>query len=257
MIVAIDIGNSDIVMGIHLENSWKHVWRISSNLEMISAEYEIRLRHFFLENQIASSDVNGLILSSVVPLLTPTIVELCEKFFGESPVIITPEIIKRLPIQVNNPHEIGSDLVANAMAAYARVGKAVIVVDFGTALTFTSISNNGEILGVAIAPGVKTAMKSLSTNTAKLPEIPLEIPESVIGLDTVTALQAGIMQGYVGLVRHMIDQTKKEMQGDPKVLATGGLSFIFKPVHDSIDEILPYLTLDGLLAIKNAQEHTL
>ena len=150
-----------------------------------------------------------------------------------------------------NPHELGSDLAANAVGAYAHFKSALIVVDFGTALTFTSVDNRGKMLGVAIAPGVKTAMKSLSANTAKLPEIPLEIPAHTIGSNTIEAMQAGIMKGYVGLVKHMINETKNEIGGEVKVVATGGLSFIFQPLHETFDLIDPKLTLNGLLEISS------
>jgi type III pantothenate kinase len=185
-----------------------------------------------------------------VPELTANIKEVCDKLFVFNSFLITPDVIVKLKLgDVVRPNEIGSDLVANSVGANELYAKSAIVVDFGTALTFTSISANGHINGVAISPGVKTAMKSLSANTAKLPEIPLEIPQTTIGKNTVHALQSGIMQGYVGLVKHMISQISNEMETKPVVLATGGLSFIFKPLHDTIDELLPNLTLFGIKTI--------
>jgi len=189
-------------------------------------------------------------MSSVVPDLNETLLQVCSKLFSAKPFLIDGEVIAKLDLEIDNPYEIGTDLASNAVGAYTKYSQACIVVDFGTALTFTSVSGRGKILGVAIAPGVKTAMKALSSNTAKLPEIPLEIPEKLIGRNTVEAMQSGIMQGYVGLVKHMIEQTSKEMDETPKIIATGGLSFIFKPLHGLIDEINPHLTLDGVLAIR-------
>lgn len=249
MFVAIDIGNSDIVAAIRFEERWKYTWRTPSNIQVTSEDYESKLRDFFLENEIEITSLKGIMISSVVPDLTDVIARMCARFFGCEPIVLTPNIMANLPMKVNSPHEIGADLVCNAFGAFQQVGGSVIVVDFGTALTFTSVATHGEILGVAIAPGVKTAMKSLSSNTAKLPEIPLEIPDKVIGTDTVSALQAGIMQGYAGLVSHLIDKTKEEMQSDPYVIATGGLSFIFQPLSKRINEVNPLLTLDGLYAI--------
>ena len=149
---------------------------------------------------------------------------------------------------IDNPHEIGSDLVANAVAAHDRFRDNVVVVDFGTALTFTVIDKAGKILGVAIAPGVLTAMKSLVGNTALLPEIPLELPDSVIGKNTVHAMQAGIMYGYAGLVEGVLKRIRNEI-GKCKIISTGGLSQVMTPLHHLFDTIEPHLTLEGMKLI--------
>lgn len=248
MIIAIDIGNTDVVVGFY-DQEWKHIFRVSSNLEMEAAEYEKRLRVFLLEHNVPIAEIREVIISSVVPDLTPVILEVFDEFHEGDITVVDGELLKALSLGKINPYELGSDLAANAVGAYERFKESVIVVDFGTALTFTSVNAKGEILGVAIAPGVRTAMKSLSSNTARLPEIPLEIPSKILGNNTVEALQSGIMQGYVGLVRHMVDKVKTEMGGNPKVIATGGLSFIFKPLHDLFDEMDVNLTLDGLRVI--------
>lgn len=248
MIIAIDIGNTDVVVGFY-DEGWKHTFRVPSNLEMEAAEYEKRLRIFLLEERIELFGIEEVIVSSVVPDLTPVILEVFNQFKNGQITLVDGQLLKNLSLGKINPYELGSDLAANAVGAFDRFKQEVIVVDFGTALTFTSVSEKGEILGVSIAPGVRTAMKSLSSNTARLPEIPLEIPPKVLGNNTVEAMQAGIMQGYVGLVRHMVGQVKEEMGGAPKVIATGGLSFIFKPLHDLFDEMDVNLTLDGLKVI--------
>lgn len=252
MILAVDIGNTDVVIGVHDGSKWIHNWRTPSNLEMPASEYEAKLRYDFLESSLVSADVRGGVISSVVPGLTDRLADAVTRVIGNVPLVINPDVIEKLDLGVNvNPHQIGSDLVSNAVSAFARYKTNAIVVDFGTALTFTSIDENGKVMGVAISPGVRTSMKSLSRNTAKLPEIPLEIPEAVFGTNTINAMQAGIMQGYVGLVRHMVTETKKHHKNPPKVIATGGLSFVFKPLHDVFDEIDRDLTLNGLLIIKN------
>ncbi|MEP2023375.1 type III pantothenate kinase, partial [Reichenbachiella sp.] len=220
-----------------------------SNLEMEAAEYEKRLRAFLLEEGVPLPTIRQVILSSVVPDLTPVILEVFNQFYEGNITIVDGVLLTRLELGNINPFELGSDLAANAVGAFERFQQGVIIVDFGTALTFTSVNDQGQILGVAIAPGVRTAMKSLSSNTARLPEIPLEIPSKVLGNNTVEALQGGIMQGYVGLVRHMVQQVKIEMGGSPKVIATGGLSFVFKPLHDLFDAMDVNLTLDGLRMI--------
>lgn len=249
MIIAIDIGNTDVVVGFYEKEEWKHILRMPSNLEMDAPEYEKRLRVFLLEESIELFGIENVILSSVVPDLTPVILEVFAQFNEEQMVLVDGAVLQKLSLGSINPYELGSDLAANAVGAFKAYQQSAIVVDFGTALTFTSINEQGEILGVAIAPGVRTAMKSLSSNTAKLPEIPLAIPAKALGNNTVEAMQAGIMQGYVGLVRHMVAQIKSEMGGQPKVIATGGLSFIFEPLHDLFDEMDVNLTLDGLRAI--------
>ena len=250
MTIAIDIGNTDVVVGFY-DQEWKHIFRVPSNLEMEAAEYEKRLRVFLLEENVPVPTVKRVILSSVVPDLSPVILEVFNDFYEGNIQIVDGELLEQLSLGNIDPYELGSDLAANAIGAFERYKQEVIVVDFGTALTFTSVNSKGEILGVAIAPGVRTAMKSLSSNTARLPEIPLEIPSKVLGNNTVEALQAGIMQGYVGMVRHMVNQVKSEMEGKPKVIATGGLSFIFKPLHDLFDEMDVNLTLDGLRVISD------
>lgn len=251
MNLVIDIGNSDIVFALEEKLQYPYNWRIQSDRSKISAEYEIKLRQHFLESDINIEIIKTVSMSSVVPDLNEIILEVCRNLFDIEPFIIDGDVISKLDLKIDNPYEIGTDLASNAVGAYAKYGQACIIVDFGTALTFTSVSAEGKILGVAIAPGVKTAMKALSSNTAKLPEIPLEIPSKLIGRNTVQAMQSGIMQGYVGLVKHMVEMTSLEMKESPKVIATGGLSFIFKPLHEIIDEINPNLTLDGILAIRN------
>jgi type III pantothenate kinase len=155
----------------------------------------------------------------------------------------------QLPIDILNPFEIGSDLVANAAAAHFKYKKACIVVDFGTALTFTTISSTGKILGVSIAPGLKTAIRSLSQNTAKLFDVPLVMPTSALGKNTVTAIQSGILIGYEGLVRNMVLKIREEVQEECHAIATGGLSSIISPLHDFFHAVEPNLTLDGLRMI--------
>jgi type III pantothenate kinase len=165
-------------------------------------------------------------------------------------VVVGPDVYPRLEVRIDRPHEIGSDLVANAVAAYTKYRSNCIVVDFGTALTFTTVTARGHLLGVAIAPGLRTAIKALSQNTAKLPDVPLEMPTSAIGKNTIQAMQAGVLLGYVGLVESLVNHIRTEL-GDPacRAVATGGLSSIITPLKGVFHAIEPNLTLNGLRII--------
>lgn len=247
MVLAVDIGNSDITIGLYYQQDWKHLWRLSSAISSPELYYGIKMREHFFEAGLRVQDVEKIVVSSVVPGLTDRIVNVLRTLFEKSPIVLGPDVYSKLPIEVLNPYEIGSDLVSNALAAYMRFKRNCIVVDFGTALTFTTVSAKGSILGVAIAPGLKTAIKSLSQNTAKLFDVPLELPESALGKNTVHAIQAGILLGYEGLVISMLDRIKKELQDDQcATLATGGLSSIITPLKDQFTEVDPNLTLNGL-----------
>jgi len=249
MLLAIDIGNSDITVGLWKDGMWKFIWRISSRPDLPELYYGIKIRDHFLESAIESNAVKTVVLSSVVPALSERIRNVVRTLFEREPILLGPKIYNQLPIQVLNPFEIGSDLVANASAAYFEHKKPCIVVDFGTALTFTTISGTGEILGVSIAPGLKTAIKSLSQNTAKLFDVPLELPPSSLGKNTVTAIQSGIMFGYEGLVRNVVSKIRAELNTDCLVIATGGLSSHITSLKDLFYSIEPHLTLDGLRRI--------
>ncbi|WP_020527424.1 type III pantothenate kinase [Flexithrix dorotheae] len=246
MFLGIDIGNTNIVYGIFSGGEWLPQIRVETSLHKNASDYERHLRSEFLEQDIKKDQIQQVVISSVVPGITNTIEEMVHLFLGVQPFLLKPKNIRQLQLGIQNPSEIGSDLVANALAAVHKFKQACIVVDFGTALTFTVINDKQKILGVSIAPGIKTAMKALSSNTAQLPEIPLVLPDSAIGKNTVHAIQAGILVGYVGMVEHMIKEIKKEMPTDTKIIATGGLSSVLKPLAILFDEIDLHLTLKGL-----------
>jgi len=190
--------------------------------------------------------------SKLVPNLTKPISEIISSLFEHRIVIIGPSTFNKLKVSIDNPSEIGSDLVANAVAAVTKYNDACIIVDFGTALTFTTVTSNYEILGVAIAPGLKTSMSALHSKTAQLPEVPLSLPESVIGKNTVHAIQSGVLWGYVGLVKEMIGLIEKENGSKLKRIATGGLSSILYPLKEIFQDIDANLTLDGIRIIGRA-----
>ncbi|MBX2897501.1 MAG: type III pantothenate kinase [Cyclobacteriaceae bacterium] len=249
MLLALDIGNSDITVGLWKDNAWKHVWRISSRPDLPELYYGVKIRDYFFESGNAVDQVKTIVLSSVVPAMNDKMKNVSRSLFEKEPVILGPKVYASLPMQILNPFEIGSDLVANAAAAYFKYKQTCIVVDFGTALTFTTVSATGEILGVSIAPGLKTAIRALSQNTAKLFDVPLEMPASSLGKNTITAIQSGVLIGYEGLVKNMVAKIQTELNVPSIVIATGGLSSIITPLTKYFYSIEPHLTLDGLRLI--------
>jgi len=246
MVLSIDIGNTNIVFGVSDQNSWIKIWRIQTDWSKTADEYEVIFRTLFASSEISKSEINKTILSSVVPGLIRPFNEMLLHMLGHSPVLVEPSIYSKLPVDVLNPFEIGADIVADATAAFVRYGGPCMVIDFGTALTFTTISKEGKILGVAIAPGLLTALKSLKGNTAQLPDVQLVEPPSVLGGNTIHAIQSGVVFGFAGLVDSIVNRTEAELGGKLTVVATGGLSFILQNVSSKIQIIDENLTLDGL-----------
>lgn len=249
MQIIVDIGNTDAVFGLYDQTAWRSVWRTPARREESPESYEKRLRLWLLEANVSLSTVQSTVLSSVVPDLTPTMRAMLAELFGFAPVVVGPGIYPLLPIEILRPHEIGSDLVANALAAYTRYQRTCVVVDFGTALTFTTVSGEGKILGIAIAPGLRTAIRSLFANTAQLPEVPIEVPASALGTSTTHAIQAGVILGYEGLVRSIVSRIQTELNGDCMAVATGGLSGRIPSLQDIFTDIVPSLTLEGIRLI--------
>lgn len=249
MLLAIDIGNTNIVFGVYAENEWKKIWRIQTDARKTADEYEVIFRSLFTSGKICVKEIDKIILSSVVPVLNREFEDMLFKLLHQQPQLVRPEIFEQLPINVLNPYEIGSDLVANAMAAYCTYKSTCMVIDFGTALTFTTVSNEGTILGVAITPGLRTAIQALAGNTAQLPHVPPVLPPSVLGTNTIHAIQAGVVIGYTGLVDRIISQTEQTLKQPLTIVATGGLASIFAHELTQIEHIEPNLTLDGLRMI--------
>ncbi len=256
MYLAIDIGNSNIVVGCYASDSWQHIERFPTLVnESPAFFYKVKLTDYFLEKNIEFATIRRVILSSVVPELTEVFKSLSENLFRKPVLLIGPEVYPRLQLKIRNPYEIGADLVANAAAAQNLYGKDCIVVDFGTALTFTTVTGDGQILGVAIAPGLKTAIAALYQKTAQLPpDVPLHVPSSAIGKDTPHAIQSGILLGYEGLVRHLIANIRQEVGQHYIAIATGGLSGVLTNLKEDFDVINRELTLQGLIVIALATE---
>ena len=243
MLLAVDIGNTHIVFGVSHEDKWQNDWRIQTDPRKTADEYEVIFRSLMMAGNISRPDVENIILSSVVPSLVRPFGEMFQSLFEHAEIIVvSPDIYGFLPLKILNPYEIGADLVANAVAAYKKFGKLTTVVDFGTALTFTTIGENAEIKGVAIAPGLQTAVAALAGKTAQLPSVHLAAPPSVLGVNTTQAIQSGIVYGFSGLVDAILERTEKE-------LATGGLSSVIAPFSKYIKHVDVRLTLDGLVQI--------
>jgi type III pantothenate kinase len=251
MLLVIDIGNTNIVFGIHSGTDWSSHWRIQTDTKKTADEYEVIFRTLISNGQVSPDSLTSVVLSSVVPTLVQPFIDMLNNFLNLQPVILGPELYDRLPIDVLNPYQIGSDLVANSLAAYTVYGEFTMVIDFGTALTFTTIGENGKILGVAIAPGMNTVVNALAGKTAQLPRVHLVPPPSVLGKNTMHAMQAGIVLGYSGLVDSIIKRTENELRTKLTVVATGGLSTVMAPLIPAIQHIEPLLTLNGLKLVKD------
>jgi len=252
MLLAIDIGNTNIVFGVNEAKTWKNQWRIQTDHLKTADEYEVIFRSLLNAGKICHTNINEIIFSSVVPSLVHPFTEMLYGLFpGAKQNIVNPKIYGNLPVKVLNPYQIGADLVANSVATFQKYGPLSMVVDFGTALTFTTIGKNAEIQGVAIAPGLQTAVESLAGKTAQLPQIHLTPPPSVLGENTIHAIQSGVVFGFTGLVDSIIERTEEEMNEKLKVIATGGLSPVVAPLTKNVKTIEPMLTLDGLVAINS------
>lgn len=257
MFLSIDAGNSNIVFGLYDAESkhWKYEYRVETRFNLLESELEGAMHLYFLENNLHKSQITTVGISSVVPEINGLLIQFCKLYIGLDPYLISGKSYKKLEVSTTKPNEIGSDLMANAVAAYHKFRCACIIVDFGTALTFTVIDSKGKMMGVNIVPGIKTAIKSLNTNTSKLPEVSLDWPDSAIGKNTVHSIQAGILYGYSGLVKGMIESIKEEIPKETfKIVATGGLSSILVNLKERFDVLDRDLTLEGIRLIT---EHNL
>jgi type III pantothenate kinase len=254
MLLAIDIGNTNIAFGIYLNGDWGAHWRIRTVPDQMPDEYAVLFRELFRDAGMHLEEVNQAVMSSVVPPVTDALTRMLEQHMTKPPIVVGPGVRTGIRIRTDNPSEVGADLVANAVAAYARYKQNCIVVDFGTALTFTAVASPGDLLGVAIAPGLNAAASALSRNTAQLPRVQLAPPPTAIGRNTVHSIQSGVVFGYIGLVETLITRMRREMDGQALAVATGGLARVIAPLSTEFTAIEPWLTLDGLriIADRNA-----
>lgn len=246
MILVFDVGNTNIVMGVYRKGQLIKHWRIRTDNQRTCDEYGVLIKSLFDFDNLKMEDVEALVMSSVVPSLMLELEWMSHKFFSCRPLQVGPGIKTGLAIKYENPREVGADRVVNAVAAYHKYGGNLIIVDFGTATTFCVVNEKGEYLGGAIAPGIKISTEALFARAAKLPRVEMIKPRSLIGKNTVSSMQAGIVYGFVGQVEGIINRMKKELDFEPKVVATGGLAKIIARETDTIDVIDDFLTLDGL-----------
>lgn len=250
MILTLDIGNTNIKIALFNGAEVAGYWRVSTNRSSSSDEYGMLMLDMFAHAGFDAKDVEGIMMSSVVPSINFTIEHMCRTYFGMMPTTVAPGVKTGINIKYENPRELGSDRIANAVAAYELYGGPVITIDFGTATNFGVISEKGEFLGGAICPGIKLAAEALTEHAAKLPRFELEKPDEVIGRNTITNMQSGIVYGYIGQIEYLIKRMKKELgREDTKVVATGGLALLVSGESDAIDVLDGLLTLKGLRII--------
>ncbi|MCD6582986.1 MAG: type III pantothenate kinase [Desulfuromusa sp.] len=246
MLLVIDIGNSNTVLGIYDQQNLKNNWRIGTDKDRTVDEYAMLINNLFQLSGLQFSGLDDVIVSSVVPPMLDTIEGLCQQYFKLKPYVVGPGMKTGMPIQYDNPREVGADRIVNAIAAYERSKCGLIVVDFGTATTFDVISPDGSYQGGAIAPGVGISADALFERASKLPRVEFSRPDQVIAKNTVNSMQSGIFFGYVGLVEGIVSRMKKELLERPKVIATGGLAAPISTATNCIDQVEPFLTLEGL-----------
>lgn len=249
MILVVDVGNTNIVLGIYEDKELLHHWRLSTNRSATADEYGMMMYNLFHHAGITLNQVEGVIISSVVPPLMFVLESLCLKYLKKSPLIVGPGIKTGLNIRYENPREVGADRIVNAVAAIELYGSPCIVVDFGTATTFDYIDENAQYVGGAVAPGIGISTEALYQRAAKLPRIELVKPKSVVGRNTIASMQAGIIYGFAGQVDGIVDRIRQEFRTEPKVVATGGLAELIFAESRTIQQVNPLLTLQGLQLI--------
>ena len=255
MLLSIDIGNSMVTLGVFNREQLVTTLRLASDNRRLDDEYGLLITNLLNINGVEPSQINDICLCSVVPPLTAIFEQVCRNYFGVEPLTVTAGVRTGLQITYDNPRDVGSDRIVDAVAAIQLYGPPVIVVDFGTATVFDAVSRDGVYLGGAIAPGINVAAEALFLNTSQLRRVELTAPKSAIGQNTSTALQSGLVFGYAGLVDGIVARFKEELGQDAKVIGTGGLAEIISKETDIFDAINPELTLVGLRLVYEMNQH--
>ena len=250
MLLVIDVGNTNIVLGVYDHEHLVGHWRISKDRVRTTDEYGVIIMNlFFHDRKVNVSDITSIIISSVVPPLMPTLEHVCLRYFNVKPLIVGPGTKTGMAIKYDNPREVGADRIVNAVAAFEKYGGPSIIIDFGTATTYCAVLENGDYMGGVIAPGVNISAEALFQRAAKLPRIEVRDPGRVICRNTVSSMQSGMFYGYVGQVEGLVNRMKKELPEGVTVIATGGLANLIGSATDCIDYVEPMLTLEGLRLI--------
>lgn len=250
MLLAMDIGNTNTVLGLFNGDQIVHDWRIRTEVNATVDEYGILIRSLFNAHGVPPDKVKDIIISCVVPPVLNVVERFCRKYFSLVPLIVGPGVKTGMPIFYDNPKEVGADRIVNAVAAYEAFQKATIVVDFGTATTFDYISDRGEYMGGVITPGIMISCEALFQKASKLPRVEIFAkPPSIIAKNTIASMNAGIVYGYAGLVEGIINRIRREVNADLRVVATGGLAPLIACECPAIEEVDDYLTLKGLKII--------
>jgi type III pantothenate kinase len=254
MLLAIDVGNTHTVIGVYEGERLVRHWRVLSDAGRTSDEYGVLLLNLYRASDLPLADRTDIIVCSVVPPMTTVFEAVCRDYFRTEPLVVGPGVKTGMPILYDNPKEVGADRIVNAVAAYERYRDVCIVVDFGTATTFDCVSGRGEYLGGVIAPGLGIALDALVTRTAKLPRVELVCPPKVVGKNTVHAIQAGIVYGYVSLVDGLVARVRDEIGSTARVIATGGFATMLAPESSTIEAVDEFLTLEGLRLIHHRNQ---
>lgn len=250
MLLCIDIGNTNIVLGVSDRDRVLEHWRIRTEKDTTADELGILIRNLFGMSSLTFEDITDVIVSCVVPPLLEAVEELSEKYFKVRPMIVGPGLKTGMPIRYDNPKEVGADRIVNAVAAYEKYRSGLVVVDFGTATTFDCVSEDGAYIGGAIAPGVTISCEALFQKASKLPRVEIFTrPGKVIAKDTINSMRAGIIYGYAGLVDGIVRRIKKEMGEPLAVVATGGLAPLICKESETIEYVEEFLTLQGLMIL--------
>ena len=252
LLLAIDVGNTNTVMGVFDQHRLVMDWRIRTDRNITEDEFNVLVNNLLAGSKISTHRITRTIISCVVPPMVGILDSFCRKYLHHQPLWVSAETVGKMPILYRNPFEVGADRIVNAIAAYDKYQTALIVIDFGTATTFDVISAQGEYLGGAISPGIMIAAEALYQNASKLPRVEIfQAPETVIGKDTENSIKAGIIYGYAGLVDGLVTRMKTELGTAPKVIATGGLAPLMSEVSKTIEGVEAHLTLYGLQIISD------
>ena len=249
MLLVIDVGNTNTVLGLFDGAELVHDWRIRTVVDHTVDEYGMLIYNLYKTSRISSRKIRDIIISCVVPPMLNILEPLCRKYFSLKPLIVGPGVKTGMPIFYDNPKEVGADRIVNAVAGYEKYKQDLIIVDFGTATTFDYVSARGEYMGGCITPGIMISSEALFERAAKLPRVELSKPRSIVAKDTVSSMQAGIIYGYAGLVDGICERMKAEVKSNPLVVATGGLAKIVAPETRNINVVDDMLTLEGLRII--------